>query len=49
MQETRFGAPLLNVFKIDPASGALTEMPWSPMSTFNGTISATTDAAGKYL
>lgn len=44
-----FGAPQLTVFKIDTNTGALTEMPWSPMQTFNGVLAGTTDASGKYL
>lgn len=42
-------SPLLWAFKIDPATGALTEMPWSPMETFNGTLSATMDPSRTYL
>ena len=37
-----WGAPVLTVFKIDASTGALSEMPWSPISTFNGVLSATT-------
>lgn len=41
--------PVLWAFKIDQATGALTEMPWSPMETFNGTLSATMDPTHTYF
>ncbi|PYY19584.1 MAG: hypothetical protein DMG62_24480 [Acidobacteria bacterium] len=44
-----WGAPVLTVFKIDASTGALSEMPWSPISTFNGMLSATMDPSDKYL
>jgi 6-phosphogluconolactonase (cycloisomerase 2 family) len=42
-------SPVLWVFKIDQATGALTEMPWSPMETINGTLSATMDPTHKFF
>jgi hypothetical protein len=42
-------SPTLWAFKIDATTGALSEMPWSPMKTFNGTLSATMDPSRTYL